>query len=1148
MSSPVIPHPPVPTIFPPSFLDVVDITFRTLVERVNPTISIDPHTTWLNRYQGTGTPVFDSLIEIFLGRLTLNDGERYGWFTSTNSVANTDQVAGLDPAQIHALYAQFTDALIAAYNETLTAYWEVVEASGKTRKTQFLQERSQVLQLEALAGVEQRALTATQGAMLQIMLRYSQDQSPDPLQKHGLYSLSLSWPKQPPMALAGCFVVSHVFSMGQPTVSDTRLGPVVLYTPNSGVEGFASFPALNESLSQRLADPVSKQWLLRNTEHVNAAKVGDVAVQGESRIAHEWNYIPMGGNFLSVQFIRQLTKQQSDFARCVELARTQKLDQQRFLASLEEMLDPRYQFDNYLNLDRNERTVIHAGMPDWWPAMSIARRSDWLASAKTYTGSIIELQMTTEAQRKKPELDSRAVIETYVDDTLNALLSSKKITLPPDQLFVDIAHYSWPLPPLYPSAISPPALDNPLIKRYSLKRLAYEKADTLMLGSAQSIVVSDVNNAPIPQLNAQDIKTLVEQLDVDGAFDRFLTAHLKTSAYGQTLRSHSDQLTLAQLRMALQVARHEGFEPVGLDWISAVLESPKASSRRSVKSATSVAPEPIHARFLTINDTPLSNVILVAPTSGTERTAIVVCTLSAPDGIVFRWFSSTDEFRRGVLNNRAFVEYLLLQMPIAQRPGALTSLEADLWLRHYRLPTVFRHLPTVVPIPALLWELERYTEPSVDFLVDNHRIKIEHLIADAKRYWQRSREQPDADSSVSAHLAISVALLFLPTPVMIPLALGIGLYAAWEGFRKIEEHDYQGAAGELLIALGYLVPAGIGKLSLSEELASPLAAPRSAPPLVRRLGPDGKQHIGFLMSPGVAPRFGPPGSQVLLNPAQFSLVTVDDEAFYVGKNFNLFGHSRLYRKSVINPSVLVHTGEYGLRGRNGLWAKAAYRPRGTGPHIFRQATRELDALTQDWPTSSSALSLAEKARFESDFMHLASTSNTAFMPEVLSYCEAGSADINQLLRAGISNAITRSFLRQLYRLNDYQGMAFRVTHVSTAGLQRLKSALGLGFTDAGVQSASVSRFNAVEWSGERFITQHATPDNELVFMIFDKSIPKKNLFCHLLGDHVGVPPGTPMQLTATKEVGEKSFFYFTSPQDLDNELYDVYSGEQEILV
>jgi hypothetical protein len=115
-------------------------------------------------------------------------------------------------------------------------------------------------------------------------------------------------------------------------------------------------------------------------------------------------------------------------------------------------------------------------------------------------------------------------------------------------------------------------------------------------------------------------------------------------------------------------------------------------------------------------------------------------------------------------------------------------------------------------------------------------------------------------------------------------------------------------------------------------------------------------------------------------------------------------------------------------------------------------------------------------------------------------------------------------------------------------MQLLRGELGKTFMDRGVQSASVTRFNASRWAEDGFITQNARADNHLIFMILDSTIPKKNMFSHLLGDHVGVVPNTPMQLTAVREVGDRFFAYFGSPQELSDEVFDIYSGEAETVL
>lgn len=938
-------QPPVTTIFPPYFPDIVDLELQKILDRDFPALVIDRNNTWLNLYERKtiNTPPFtdfqiptvspmptprtvrtltraillrDSLIDFFLGRLQLAEDDTYGLFTDPSSVDDSAHIEGLNQKQIQDIYAQVAQWLIRAYNESLLTYWNVVEADGKARRALFIEEHAQALHMEAQVGVEQGSLTSLQGAMLETMLRYSRDGSPDPLRQHGVYSLSLNQPGKPPQDFAGSFVLSHVCNMGNPSIDDARLGPVVLYTPNNGLEGFASFPLLTESLTRRLADPVQRDWLLNNTEFKYATF--DVRPVGED-VTPPWSYIPMSGNFLSTQLVWRRIKQQSDFVYCVDLAKARALDCPGFLKLLSQMLDPRYQFDNYLSLDRNEKNIIHAAMPDWWQAMNVEEKNDWLTSAKTFGGSIVELQQLTQDQLNTPEFNSDLLLNEHIDSVLKNFLSEKNIRLTPDTIYVDINYFTELPMPALPGQTEREA-GNTLTKRYTLKSLAVEQPQILKPGYSRDIVVTDANNIRIRGLDANAVRDLVARINIEETFDGFLVARLKTSAYARTLLEKSTRLALTQMRMGLLVARQKGFESAGLDWITAVLDAPDATTRRPVKSKN------IQLKFLKISNVLLSNVMLIAPADTAETGAFVLCTLNAPDGIVFRWFRSLERLKSNFLTQSALREYLLLQIPIAQRPVAQRSLEVDAWLKHYRFPAFFKYLPQPVPLPAILWDVVTFVEPSKNFLAENHDIRIGHMISDAKAYLVNSRNIESSDHSAKVHLAISIAILFLPAPVMIPLALGLGLYTAWEGFRKVDENDYKGAAEELLIALSYLVTAGIGKLSLPTKLVSPIKVTRPAPPIVRRIGPDGEEHIGFLLSPNSPPQLGTSARVTAFDPEKFSITEIDDEVFYVHNRFNLFGHSRLYRQTPDDPGLLVHSGEFGLRTTKACGSELHIRP------------------------------------------------------------------------------------------------------------------------------------------------------------------------------------------------------------------------------
>ncbi|PYD35970.1 hypothetical protein [Pseudomonas syringae] len=122
------------------------------------------------------------------------------------------------------------------------------------------------------------------------------------------------------------------------------------------------------------------------------------------------------------------------------------------------------------------------------------------------------------------------------------------------------------------------------------------------------------------------------------------------------------------------------------------------------------------------------------------------------------------------------------------------------------------------------------------------------------------------------------------------------------------------------------------------------------------------------------------------------------------------------------------------------------------------------------------------------------------------------------------------------------------TYVSSDGVACLEREVGAVFTDNGVQSASMSRANASRWSQDGFVSRNASAENHPVFFIFAPAVPKKNMFTGFLGDHVAIAPGTYVQLGATKRINGQLFAWFDAPEQLVDQTYDLYTGEQELWV
>ncbi|GAB7530673.1 hypothetical protein PS3A_30840 [Pseudomonas sp. 3A(2025)] len=1146
MNTAILSQPPVPTIFPSWLPDIVELTLNRLVQERHPGLTLNFNTTWLNLYETRQAEtvesdpplysyrlirsinLFDSLLEHFLDTLKLTDENDLSWFTTPTAVGENNRALSLDRAQIIALYTAFSAGFASAYQQSLADYWTILDPQGKSRQTRFIEERAKVLYAEAQVWTEQGRLSTTQASMLRNMLGYSLANDDQRLKMHGVYNLTLATPEHA-LAFAGCFVLSHAACSGTPHTEDARLGPVVLYTPTTGVEGFESFARLSESLNRRLADPEEHKGLWCNTELRWLPSTTPLPA------VTAWRFESLNGNFLMHQLQQQIAKQQADFIYAVETARNQALDARSFNDLLLQVLDPRHQFDNYLALERNEKSIVQARMPAWWQAMPRPQRQQWLEAAKTCATSIVEIHSLTHEQGD--QLDSTAFIQQYTDDLINECLARNKITVPASRIRLTLT-----VDTTFPSPTTL-GVRTPGTESYTLSTLGLNAQAKLALSQAEDILATDaLNGQPIPALGHKTLHDLFARMDTDGAFERFLDTRLKSGDYATTLKEKSGRLIRAQMRQGLLVAKSESFAPTGLEWIEAVLENPVSSTRASVNGNS------IQVRFLRIDNATLSNILLIQPSDSDARKPLVLCTLNAPDGVMFRWFSSQEAMQRNFLTQAAYTQYLLLQLPEHKRAVVLGNIALDTQLRPYRLPGVFRFLANPLPLPAVLWSLVSFSQPSTDCLSDNYHTCIDHIQTNARQHWQQMRVNDSGSPQALAHLALDVALFFLPAPMVIPLALGATLFCAWEGFHLIDQDDYKGAAKELLNALGYLVVAEVGRLTLPEQLPTPIRPDNPAPALVRRIGPDGNEHIGYLLSPAGAPRLIEPGKPLEAAASKFNAVQVDRQTFFFRNRFNLFGHCRLYRQDPFHPGKLLHYGEFGLRDSQGLWKRFIYNSAAAQTQAMRIAGSRLDALVQSWPKTLNELSAQERTDFEARYMALARSSNTEDLTHITDYCEGGSSPFNSLLRSQRQSAELKLFLNDFYRLHACSEQAYRATNISRAGLQRLQDNLGGLFADHGVQSASLNRVNATLWSVDPIITQHANPDTLPIYMIFDACIPKKNLFTTFLGDHVAIAPDTPLQLLAIREVEQQWYAYFSAPQQLASQWFDLFSGAPEHLI
>ncbi|WP_122663095.1 hypothetical protein [Pseudomonas viridiflava] len=597
------------------------------------------------------------------------------------------------------------------------------------------------------------------------------------------------------------------------------------------------------------------------------------------------------------------------------------------------------------------------------------------------------------------------------------------------------------------------------------------------------------------------------------------------------------RLAVAQLRMDQVRTQADRLPDEARAWIKVIVDSPGVEDRQKVDGKT------INLDFMILEQHPIPDVMRIAPHGSTTDQPLLLCTLNAPDSRVFRWYPDEETMHKEFLENPDFTRYLLRQLPEDSRPVQCSAEEYEQWLKHFRAKETFKHLNAPSRLPSLIFGEPSYVFEGEDYLKTHHDLK--HIRRTDLHF---RPEVIKKHGSLFGSIALNVAMLFIPSPVLIAMAAGIGLFKLWEAFQHLREGDYHGAAFELLCAVGYLGAAALGRWVGNREPFTALENIRPASPLVRRTAVEGEEQIGYLESSSAVSQRANLDAVVPYDASQFHAVQIGEKQYFIKRQPWLFGHCQLYQVDATNPDLLIGEGAYAVESSPGVWSKIETLRTRISSLLLKQSDQELGDVTQNWPNSVDEVSQASKSSFERSYMQLAQASNADELPEIADYCEGGSQPINTLLRAGLRTPSTLRFLSEFYRLHEYQGLAYRAAMVSAAGLRRLTSEIGQVFVDNGVQSASISRWSSEQWSRDGFIRQAASSEDNTVFVIFSKSVPKKNLFTSFLGDHVAIAPSTPLQLVASRLVGKRFYVYFKSPTTLPAKMIDLYSGNTELML
>jgi hypothetical protein len=305
----------------------------------------------------------------------------------------------------------------------------------------------------------------------------------------------------------------------------------------------------------------------------------------------------------------------------------------------------------------------------------------------------------------------------------------------------------------------------------------------------------------------------------------------------------------------------------------------------------------------------------------------------------------------------------------------------------------------------------------------------------------------------------------------------------------------------------------------------------------------------------------PPKADVL----EADLLECDGEGIYPGKRGNQYARinddfyqvrrdTQLQAWTIVDPAnpyafsgaIPIRRDEYGqwiLLDKAGLRGGSPLSPlRQILKPKYRKARAELDRFIAG-PRDPDSLSDAQRNAFGEALSELANQrTNPDTLPEVSDYIHASSNSFNTALRNHQATPELQRFLNEFDQLDSYDGLAYRAAYVTPEGAQRLRSGVGLTFTDEGVQSASTQPINVFGWEDWAGNVAPGNARQKVVYM-YDSSIPKRNLSTSFLPDHVAIPPGTATKALAVKEQDGRLYVYLSSPSNVPEHVYNVFNGD-----
>lgn len=603
---------------------------------------------------------------------------------------------------------------------------------------------------------------------------------------YGVYTVTLNGhPEQAATALHGVFVITTKHLPRASTaphdnhiVQDVTPRPVVLYTPNNGLETYDSLTALSQELSARLKDPYQRERLLDCV----------LAQERVRAMTHEHvDYTPVADTDVATFYSAQLIdKQQRDMRHAWSVARSLKQDTS--FDQLSECVDQSLETSLPLspaNIALNRYTrLVERQLPDWLKEASDEDKTQWRLNVERLNYE--RLAAVTPDAEPLSEIGQKQTLLGYARLQLKQKIKKDHgINIDPDAIFVSITEAVRTGPLINPISGSGFAAGfsvdrtGPSISfhttRRSLSELALANVGIWDVTFALTARIKDGAGNTHPVLTTDYVKALVRQLDIGENYKKKLNALLINSKQAHWRKERYVAFKHAQLRLDLLEATLSGVLSADqAAWVKTALDHPVESTRPRLNG------EQVKAHLLMMRYKPLPGVLVFSSTASLE----LLC--YTPDAPGKRWFliaNSRNELAR-MLSQQVWRTYVLRRVTPAQQAYIRPLLEQGLTDSNLQLQAITYNL----------FEASYDTEAL-------------HAIHDADEQSTSTWESNLNTAKETALTAIDIVSFVLPTRVLLPIVLARFIYQVFQGIDALQRDEKHEALLQFMESITHLTDA-----------------------------------------------------------------------------------------------------------------------------------------------------------------------------------------------------------------------------------------------------------------------------------------------------------------------------------------------------